>query len=92
MEQTAVYIVLCDGLLVLGAYRNANLAQTHARIVTGASVVAVMISDVLPESVYIHLGEDFGSPVTPVSVPVIYDIAFNEFDEDQDTPVTETPI
>ena len=62
-----VYLVLTDcPLMVLGAYWRAEPAHTHARTVTGASVVAVMVLEKLPGDVIELLLEDFDDAETPV--------------------------
>lgn len=65
----SISIVVCDGLFVLGAYRDPNLAHTHARTVTGASVLLIELRSELPESVIDVLGGDFEDDDTPVITP-----------------------
>lgn len=65
----SISIVLCDGSFVLGAYRDGNLAHTHARTVTGASVVTIELLSELPDSVLDALGDDFDDDDTPVITP-----------------------
>lgn len=63
-----VYLVVSDGPIVLGAYSRPSPAHTHARCVTGASVVCVEVMDELPEGIIDELMEEFGDDTpTPVT-------------------------
>lgn len=68
-----IYIVICDGPMILAAYRRPQPAHTHMRCITGASVVLVEVLDEVPAT-------------------ILDDLVSEDFDEDQDTPVTEVPI
>lgn len=72
MNDRAVYIVLADGIMVLGVYSKGTLAHVHARTITGASVVMCQVLDELPWAVRDELGEDFDegadTPVTEIPI------------------------
>lgn len=70
-----IYLVVCDGTLILGAYASPEHAEIHARTVTGAQVTPARISTTLPRAVLDELAAEHG----------------NGDDFEGDTPVTKMP-
>ncbi len=66
LVEVTVYVVIADGPIVLGAYTTPGPAHIHMRCVTGASVMAVELLDLLPTSVRDDIADDEGDD-TPVT-------------------------
>jgi hypothetical protein len=79
-------VVLCDGLLVLGAYANPEHARIHARLITGASFVLVRLHERLPSNVLDELTRDFDddddTPVVDMSpmMSMVVQVALDDID------------
>lgn len=72
---SASVVVTDSPMMILGGYSRPGPALSHARTITGASVVTVQILDRLPDAVMDLLNEDFeddeDTPVTDVLLPDI---------------------
>ena len=79
----AIYIVMTAGPvpLLLGAYHYSVLAQTHARLITGASVTAMEVFSTLPEEVVDDLAGEYAEEEDTPVVPMPITIALDEIDE-----------
>ena len=72
MRNETIHVVIAGGI-VFDAYRHADSAELHARVLTGGKAVSCMLRDSVPPEILEDIQSDFdrdNDDETPVDAPV----------------------